>query len=234
MFSFTGASGTTGILFGQRIEQDDISDLAGDPVTLSGYFRNSTLTTVTWTAYYANSVNTFGSLASPTKTQIATGTWTVNNTLTRYETTFNLPAGAANGVEIVFSVGAQTSGVWRVSNVQLERGTYATAYTPMTAAANYAECVRRFRWARVTGAYYNGAAGLQQHLPVTFDVPMRAIPTTWGSNVAEPGVTPEVINLTSSGVTKITANGYNVYLIATNIGIAAQFGYRIGLQAEIP
>ena len=58
-------------------------DLANTTATLSVNLSNSVLTTVTWTAYYANTADTFGTLASPTRTQIATGTFTVSTSGTQ-------------------------------------------------------------------------------------------------------------------------------------------------------
>lgn len=120
VYQFTGAASVTGIQFGQRIEAYNSADMAGSEAVLSVAVANSLLTTVTWTAYYANSAGSFGTLASPTKTQIATGTLTVNSTLTRYQVPIAIPAAATTGIEIVFSVGAQTSGTWQVGTAQME------------------------------------------------------------------------------------------------------------------
>lgn len=127
-YRFTGAASVTAIGFGQRIEQLNSADLAGTTATLSVDLANSVLTTVTWTAFYANTADTFGTLASPTRTQIATGTFTVNSTVTRYSANISIPAAATTGIEIVFTVGAQTSGTWTIGDVQLERGTVATPF----------------------------------------------------------------------------------------------------------
>ena len=120
VYQFTGAASVTGIQFGQRIEAYNSADMAGSEAVLSVAVANSLLTSVTWTAYYANSADSFGTLASPTETQIATGTLTVNSTLTRYQVPIAIPAAATTGIEIVFSVGAQTSGTWQIGAVQLE------------------------------------------------------------------------------------------------------------------
>lgn len=127
-YQFTGAASVTAIGFAQRIEALNSADLAGKTATLSVDLANSLLTTVTWTAYYANTTDTFGTLASPTRTQIATGTFTVNSTVTRYSTNISIPAAATTGIEIVLTVGAQTSGTWTIGNAQLEEGTVATPF----------------------------------------------------------------------------------------------------------
>jgi hypothetical protein len=124
----TGAASVTAVGIGQRIEQLNSYDLAGSTATLSVDISNNLLTSVTWTAYYANTADTFGTLASPTRTQIATGTFTVTSTLTNYSAQISIPAAATTGIEIVFTVGAQTSGTWVIGNVQLEESSIATSF----------------------------------------------------------------------------------------------------------
>lgn len=125
LYQFTGAAGVTKIGFAQRISAANIFDLNGETVTFSLLLANSLLSTVTWTAWYADSADAFGTLAAPTRTQIATGTFTVDGTLQKYSAQIALPAGAANGVEIEVSVGAQISGTWTIGKLQLEAGAVA-------------------------------------------------------------------------------------------------------------
>jgi hypothetical protein len=124
----TGASGVTAIGVGQRIELLNSYDLAGGNATLSVELANSLLTTVTWTASYATTADTFGTIGTPTKTQIATGTFTVNSTVTNYTAPIAIPAAATTGIEILLTVGAQTSGTWTIGNTQLEAGSVATPF----------------------------------------------------------------------------------------------------------
>lgn len=143
-YRFTGAASVTAIGFGQRIEAQNSADLAGTTATLGVDLANTLLTTVTWTAFYANTTDTFGTLASPTRTQIATGTFTVNSTLTRYSTQISIPAAATTGIEIVFTVGAQTSGTWTIDNVQLEAGTVTTPFERRLVGQEQLLCQRYF------------------------------------------------------------------------------------------
>ena len=143
-YQFTGASSVTGISFGQRIETLNSADLAGNKVTLGVDLANSLLTTVTWTAYYANTTDTFGTIASPTRTSIATGTFTVTSTVNRYNVQISIPSAAYTGIEIVFSVGAQTSGTWTIGNVQLELGSIATPFERRSYGQEFALCQRYF------------------------------------------------------------------------------------------
>jgi hypothetical protein len=143
-YQFTGAASVTGIGFGQRIETINSADLSNSTVTLGVDLANSLLTTVTWTAYYANTTDTFGTLASPTRTQIATGTFTVTSTVARYNTQITVPAAATTGIEIVFTVGAQTSGTWTIGNVQLEPGPVATPFERRSYGQELVLCQRYF------------------------------------------------------------------------------------------
>jgi hypothetical protein len=144
-YQFTGAASVTAIGFGQRIESKNCYDLANQTATLSCYIANSLLTTVTWTASYATTTaDTFGSLASPTVTQIATGTFTVSSTRTQYSANISIPSAATTGIQIVFSVGAQTSGTWVIDNVQLEVGSSATGFEYVDMTNQIAMCQRYF------------------------------------------------------------------------------------------
>ena len=144
-YRFTGAASVTAIGFAQRIEAINSADLAGTTATLSVDLANSLLTTVTWTAYYANTTDTFGSLASPTVTSIATGTFTVTSTVTRYNAQISIPSAATTGLQIVLSVGAQTSGTWTIGSVQLEVGTKATPYEMQIYSDQLAQCLRYYQ-----------------------------------------------------------------------------------------
>jgi hypothetical protein len=140
----TGAASVTAIGIGQRIEQLNSYDMAGTTATLSLDISNSLLTTVTWTAFYANTADTFGTLASPTRTQIATGTFTVTSTLANYSTQISIPAAATTGIEVVLTVGAQTSGTWVIGNLMLEESSIATSFDYRPYGTELALCQRYF------------------------------------------------------------------------------------------
>jgi hypothetical protein len=181
-YRFTGAASVTAIGFGQRIESFNSADLAGSTATLSVDLANSLLTTVTWTAFYANTTDTFGTLASPTRTQIATGTFTVSSTLTRYSTQISIPGAATTGIEIVFTVGAQTSGTWTIDNVQLEAGTAATPLERRLISQELLNCYRYYYNYNLTtnnyqswgnGELYNATTGT---ILVSVPTTMRTVP----------------------------------------------------------
>jgi hypothetical protein len=187
LLQFTGAASVTAIGVGQRIEALNSYDLAGSTVTLSAYLANSLLTTVTWTAYYANTTDTFGTLASPTRTSIATGTFTVTSTLTQYNAQIAIPSAATTGIEIVFTVGAQTSGTFQLGLVQLEVGSSATGYEYNNYQTQLANCQRYYHRLNSTSATTGGNAAfsLGAYANTTtagaangkFPVTMRTYPT---------------------------------------------------------
>jgi hypothetical protein len=176
LLQFTGAASVTAIGCGQRIEALNSYDLAGKTVTLSAYLANSLLTSVTWTAYYANTTDTFGTLASPTRTSIATGTFTVTSTLTQYNVQIDIPAAATTGIEIVFTVGAQISGTFQLGLVQLEVGPNATGYEYTNYQTQLANCQRYYQTASI---YVPDSASLPTNW--LYKVSMRATPTIAGS-----------------------------------------------------
>lgn len=226
-YQFTGAASVTGIGFGQRIETLNSYDLAGTTATLSVVLSNSLLTTVTWTAYYASTADTFGTLASPTRTQIATGTFTISSTLTRYSTNISIPSAATTGIEVVFSVGAQTSGTWVIGTVQLEAGSVATPFerrlypSELQMSQRYFESISVKGWwtqASIGSAYILGPA-VKYYTPKRISIPSASYSglTYWntsGISVNYPNqTTPTYVDIGvdyilygSSGLTNAIAN----------------------------
>lgn len=199
-YQFTGAASVTAIGFAQRIEAINSADLASTTATLSVDLANSLLTTVTWTAFYANTTDSFGTLAVPTKTQIATGTFTVNSTVTRYSTQISIPAAATTGIEIRFTVGAQTSGTWTIGDVQLERGGVATPYERRDHSLEVSLCQRYYQ----TGVdRWDGYAtnGISFSSPVFFATYMRLNPNVTQTNAVNTSfpATPSTSNVSNIG-----------------------------------
>ena len=186
-YKFTGATSNTATLFGQRIESLNIADLVSTNVVCQAQIASSTITTVTWTAYYANSANTFSA-----KTSIATGTITTTSTPTIYTFSFNAGSNAANGIAIEFTTGALVgSATLQYSGVQLEAGTIATPYEFNQYQAQLAQCQRYYEKSFPLGtapagglaslintgsAFVNGALLTY----IAFKVTKRAAPTFVG------------------------------------------------------
>ena len=184
-YRFTGAASVTAVGFGQRIEQSNSYDLAGSTCTLSADLGiSATLTTVTWTASYATTTaDTFGTLASPTVTQIATGTFTVSATMTNFNAQISVPAAATTGIQIVFTVGALTAGLtWTIGNVQLERNSTATLFEQRLYDKELVSCQRYFLKLGGDNAYTpygtgNNYSTTQGNMMVNYPVSMRTSPT---------------------------------------------------------
>ena len=172
----TGAASVTAIGIGQRIEALNSYDLAGSNATLSVDIADSLLTTVTWTAYYATSADTFGTVGTATKTQIATGTFTVSSTLTRYTANIAIPAAATTGVEIVFTVGAQISGTWTIGNVQLEAGLVNSTFEQRSYQQELGLAQRYYQKTSAAWIVDTSAASQAKYHMVT----MRTTPTVIG------------------------------------------------------
>jgi hypothetical protein len=152
-YRFTGATSNAAVGFGQRIEGVNAAYLTNQQVVLSCNIASSSLTSVTWTAYYANSVDAFGTVASPTRTQIATGTFTISSTLTRYQATFNAGANAMNGVEILFTTGALTAAnTLTFTRPQFELGAVASTFEIRSYGQELPLCQRYFYKIYSTGS----------------------------------------------------------------------------------
>jgi hypothetical protein len=175
----TGAASVTAVGVGQRIEQSNSYDMAGSTATLSVDLANSLLTTVTWTANYATTANTFGTIGTPTKTQIATGTFTVTSAVTNFSAQISIPAAATTGVEILFTVGAQTSGTFTVGNVQLEKGSTATSFDYRPFGTELMLCQRYFYKSTNTSIFLNGYNTTDNYVTSVIGLPasMRSTPT---------------------------------------------------------
>ena len=109
-YRLTGAASNTLVGLLHSIEAANSADMAGGDATFSVKLKSTSLTTVNWEAFYANSNDAFGTLASPTRTSIASGSFTITTTEDRYAATFAVPSGATTGIEIALTTGALTAG----------------------------------------------------------------------------------------------------------------------------
>ena len=230
-YQFTGAASVTGILFGQRIESYNCADFVSQSVTLSANISNSLLTTVTWTAYYANTADTFSS-----KTQIATGTFTVSSTATTYQATFNAGANAANGIAIEFTVGAQTSGTWKITGVQLEAGVVATPFERRSYGQEYTLC-QRYCQSRLgsqgsSGATVNCGTGNGKSTTVTtaydrLTVSMRIAPSFTLVGAASNFIVYATSAITTSSLAYDISDPNTMLITCTATGLTANTFYAL-------
>jgi hypothetical protein len=150
-YRLTGAPGNAGFVFGQRISAANCAGMASGYMTLAADLRASSLTTLNWAIYGATSADTFGTIAAPTRTLIASGTWAVTAGISRLAAPALMGASAANGVELVISGGALAAGATvEIGNVRFEPGQVATPFV----AALFEDDLRRAQ------AYYEKSYGL--------------------------------------------------------------------------
>lgn len=190
--TFTGAASTTAIYLLQRLESRDTNRIKSKTVTFSVELSNSLLTSVTWEVFRpTTTADVHGTIASPTQTLIASGTWTVSSTLTRHSATFTLPAEASLGLEIRLRVGAQTSGTWVISRPQLEEGGVTTDFNCGDYTEELRKCRRYFRdntWRQTTTA-----TAASQFFSINFPVNDMFAP----ASVVNSGVELENVNATN-------------------------------------
>jgi hypothetical protein len=189
-YRFTGATSNTAVGFGQRIEAANSFHFANRTAVLSVNLASTSITSVTWTAFYANTTDTFGTLASPTRTQIATSTFTINSTLSRYSAVINVPSAATTGIEIVFTTGALVgSQTLTFDDAQFELGSSPSAFEQRPVGTELALCQRYYykltcdtagSYAQISGGYV--LAGTSCETQINMPVSMRTRPTTFTSS----------------------------------------------------
>lgn len=207
----SGAASVTAVGVGQRIEQLNCYDLAGSTCTLSVNMSNSLLTTVTWTASYATSANTWSA-----KTTISSGTFTVTSSLANYSAQIVVPAAATTGIEILFTVGAQTSGTWVIGNAQFEQSsTVATSFDYRPYGTELALCQRYYESGSGLGAIGYSSTGVNLSALKSLVV-KRATPTIAFSGTSYSS---------TSGIasTSITTDSFIAYVIGTSAGGNSSF-----------
>jgi hypothetical protein len=234
LLQVTGAASVTAVGIGQRIEQLNSYDLAGQTCTLSVSIANSLLTTVTWTASYANTANTFGTIGTATKTQIATGTFTVTSTLTRYTVNVAVPAAATTGIEILFTVGSQISGTFQITEAQFEPGSIATPFERKLYTQQLQDCQRyyfKFQAGAINDSF--GVGGTTSTTScgtyVAFPTQMWTAPTT----IETTGTAANYSILSGAGVST-TCNAVPTFASATTTGSRLGFTAASGLTATTP
>lgn len=176
-YRFTGAASNTGVGFAQRIEARNSRDMAGSTATLSVRLSSSSLTSVGWAAYYANTADSFGTLASPTRTLIASGTFTISATESTYSAGISIPSAATTGIELVLTGGALLgSQTLIIGDAQLERGSVATPFDFRPFGAELALCQRYYAGPEFLQAIVYQQAGLLCRLPFSLAQQMRIAP----------------------------------------------------------
>ena len=226
-YRFTGLAANTGVLFGQRIEAENCAHLVNQTVYGQVQIKSSSLTSITWTAYYANSTDTFSS-----KTQIATGTLTgISSTLATKTFSFSAGANAGNGICIEFTGGALLgSQTLQFEAVQLELG-QNTAFERVPYSERMARCQRYCIRRKATGANQLSIPGFtyinntQQNFVDRFPLQMRAAPTFSVSATTDFYIIVNATTVAATGLTLTSADPWGAFLVCTGLygaGIPAQ------------
>ena len=227
-YVFTGATSNTAVGFGQRIEAINSLDLAGSMATLQCKLSSTSLTSITWTASYATTTaDTFGTLASPTVTQIATGTFTINSTESIYSAQIQIPAAAITGIQIVFTggalLGAQTL---TISDVQFEPGIFATPFEKLKYGIQLAECQRyawKFNASLGNTIYASNASGTLDYPAVMRAAPTLAAGAAYTTQAGNAGTVSIIGSGTGGGDTTTCSNFYNggaAWTVTCNVSVA--------------
>ena len=204
--NITGAAGNTGVSYRQRIESQNIADLAGKAVTLSFQVSSTTLTSLPLQVGYATAQDNF-----TTVTSSFTATPTITGTLSTYSYTFTLPANAANGVELLFGPTAALTGSIVLANVQLEPGAVATPLERRSYGLELALCQRYYEPA--VPVFARGMLPVNLafiETPGYFKVSKRAMPTL----IAAGAITAS--NVTSETAGNISTEGFRYTIQITN------------------
>jgi hypothetical protein len=215
--------------FSQKIESVNISDLAGQSVTISFTLSGSTSGSVSVRRLYPTAVDNYTSTTEPD----AGVSVSFTTTPTRYSTTVTLSANASNGLWLYFDFAAVGSGVTRtIENVQLEYGATATSFDVRPYGTELMLCQRYCNVYGGTSIYetvgYGAAISTGSvDVMVPFPVQMRAAPTlsASGSFQLSDGVTASVIFVLS--LISVQTGTKQANLNATSSGLTTYRPYRI-------
>lgn len=211
-YRFTGAASNTLVALGTRLESKDVGRFYGKNATLSVKAASSSLTSLTWTAYYANSTDNFGALNSPAQTQIATGTFNIGSAEATFSATF--PVATTSGIAIHITGGALGAGqTLTLGDIQLEEGAAATAFEQRPFGAELLLCQRYFasvgNLGSSNGSLVEVAAGvftISNTLRVIWQLPvqMRAVPTCLLAGTAGTDFTVFLVSQQSPGTYSVS------------------------------
>ena len=222
----TGLTSGSQVTISHRIESYDCMDLVGQPVTVSAYFAGTTSAgsfTATIALYSVASQDVF-----TTFTLIQSVTVPVNGTAQRLAAVFSaLPAAAANGLQVNFSLTQATSTgntALTVAGVQFEPGLYMTALEKRPIVLELETCQRYYCGGGGGNSIYDTAAGAY-YQQFFFPTPMRAIPTVVFTATS-------VTNLASGTMTAASASGFYGTMKATAAGLAT-YTYSFTASAEL-
>ena len=173
-YKITGATGSTSVNYGQRIENVNVLDLNSQTVTVSlKLYASATISNVNITLFYCSGVNTgYGSTSASQPITVVSG-------LNTYSVNFTLPSAASNGFEcaIGFPSGIGNGVSVEITEIQLEVGEGASDFENLPYDVQLQRCLRYFNYMsgnNIHACHYGGSNSL---VDVWFTVPMRTTPT---------------------------------------------------------
>lgn len=231
VFQISGGSlGVTGTGVGTRLPQSVTKDLGVEPMTLSVKLMAAFPKTVTWSVYVADTTNTFGTVAFPTKTLSASGTFNVTTTNTQFSANFTLAGGGFRGVEILFTTTSLGSGdSIQFSRVQLEKGTIANSditYDYIDPIIERQRCQHYYSRARASVRSQTSAGG--QAFASTFSLPVEMFKSPTATYVAGTG---SILNATPTLTTDARGGWFEV--VSSVAGDCFALGREYEFDAEI-
>lgn len=242
---FTGATSNTLCGIAQRIEQLNSYDLASGAITISAYMTASTNTTITAVLNGpSTTADTFGTIASPTVTQIATTTFSVTTSRTLFTWTISAAtmSGFDKGLELIFKAasGLGNGVTWTVEQVQLEAGSTATSFDVRSYGTELALCQRYYfrLTAQSSTAYFCVGWSESTTLAsgvVFFPVSMRTNPTALeqSNTASDYRVVNAATGVTCSAVPLFVGGAsFNTALVRFTVASGLTTGRGVGLGAN--
>lgn len=208
--TLTGAASNTLCTFGQRLESQNVADMAGSAITISATLAASTPQTIQWSITVPTTTDTYGATAT-----IASGTFSVTATPTTYTAT--IAAGSTStvvrGMQVQFAAnnaGAFTSGTITLTNFQVEKSNTATPFEFRPIGTELALCQRYYQLfggaANNMGVQGYATAAASASAYYGWPVVMRAAPTV---------ALPTMNNINTTGLFANSPSQYGVLLAAT-------------------
>jgi hypothetical protein len=231
VLQLTGSSSNPAVGILQRIESLNTFDLASTTVTLSAYVASSSVTAISWAAYYPTATDNWSGASL-----FQSGTWYLTPTLTRQTAQISLPSQAVNGLQIYFALASLNTGVtFTITGVQLELGSNASPFEVRPYDYELQRCQRYCRAWRELASSNNQVIGNAQAISsssfavsLPLSVPLRVPPT--GVYYSSAGMLSMSGAANSGAVTSITfpgSSGTDGYVFL-NTGTSAITGITAG------
>lgn len=205
---FTGATGNTGLSFGQRMESYNCADLKNKVVTVSLKAKASTTKTVTWTIYYASTTDNFTN-----GIVVTSGNFNVTTSVNSFNFSFNAGENAGNGLSLKFEIPSLLAGeTIEFDQVQLEKSNVPTEFKSRYIQEELALCQRFWEKGLLL---YRTTASATASISTQYAVVKRATPTFVLTNTIGGGVTATAsVNAVTSGFWLGGTSNGNGYLQA--------------------